>query len=308
MFNKILVPLDGSELAERALDPALTIARARDAELLLLSVSSYHQVLPPAAAGYGLTATDQIFDRGRNDASDYLDALRREARCGDCRIQTMAVEGDVAGCILDTAAADGVDLIVMTTHGYSGITRWMLGSITERVLRGASCPVLVVRQAIPLCKALINLDGSSLAEEALAPGLELARILGCQVTLLRADQGEDLSSVEQGLLQMAGAGPCQELVEGTEDRLSHYLECLARQHRSPDLPIETVVLRAQPAEAILSYAEVEEIDLIVMATHGRTGLRRWVYGSVTEKVLHQAGCAMLIVRPPIGQEDRGSDG
>ena len=234
MFNKILVPLDGSELAERALDPALTIARARDAELLLLSVSSYHQVLPPAAAGYGLTATDQIFDRGRNDASDYLDALRREARCGDCRIQTMAVEGDVAGCILDTAAADGVDLIVMTTHGYSGITRWMLGSITERVLRGASCPVLVVRQAIPLCKALINLDGSSLAEEALAPGLELARILGCQVTLLRADQGEDLSSVEQGLLQMAGAGPCQELVEGTEDRLSHYLECLARQHRSPD--------------------------------------------------------------------------
>jgi nucleotide-binding universal stress UspA family protein len=163
-----------------------------------------------------------------------------------------------------------------------------------------------VRQAIPLCKALIALDGSSLAEEALAPGLELARILGCQATLLRADQGEDLSSVEQGLLQMAGAGPCQELVEGAEDRLSYYLECLARQHRSPELSIETVVFLAQPAEAILSYAESEEIDLIVMATHGRTGLRRWVYGSVTEKVLHQAGCAMLIVRPPIDQ-DQDSD-
>ena len=307
MFNKVLVPLDGSELAERALDPALAITRARNAELLLLSVTSYHHVLPPAAAGYGLTATDQIVDLGRDDANNYLDALRRETRCSDCRIQTMAVEGDVAGCIVDTAAAVGADLIVMTTHGYSGFTRWMLGSITERVLRGASCPVLAVRQAIPLCKALIALDGSPLSQEALAPGLELARALGCQVTLLRADQGEDLSSVEQGLLQMAGAGPCQELTEGAEDRLSYYLECLARQHRSPELPIETVVLQTRPAEAILSYAESEEIDLIIMATHGRTGLRRWVYGSVTEKVLHQAGCAMLIVRPPISEIQR-SDG
>jgi len=307
MFNKVLIPLDGSELAERALDPALAIVRARNAELLLLSVPSYHHVVAPAAAGYGLTAMDQIVDLGQDDANDYLDALCREARCGDCRIQTMVVQGDVAGCIVDTAAAEGVDLIVMTTHGYSGFTRWMLGSIAERVLRGASCPVLVVRQAIPLCKALIALDGSSLAEEALMPGLELARLLGCQVTLLRADQGEDLSSVEQGLLQMAGAGPCQELVEGAEDRLSYYLECLARQHRSPEMPIETVVLQTRPAEAILSYAESEEIDLVIMATHGRTGLRRWVYGSVTEKVLHQAGCAMLIVRPPIS-ENESSDG
>jgi nucleotide-binding universal stress UspA family protein len=183
MFNKVLVPLDGSELAERALDPALAIVRARNAELLLLSVPSYHHVVAPAAAGYGLTAIDQIVDLGQDDANDYLDALCREARCGDCRIQTMVVQGDVAGCIVDTAAAEGVDLIVMTTHGYSGFTRWMLGSIAERVLRGASCPVLVVRQAIPLCKALIALDGSSLSQEALMPGLELARLLGCQTSV-----------------------------------------------------------------------------------------------------------------------------
>jgi nucleotide-binding universal stress UspA family protein len=301
MFNKILVPLDGSELAERALDPALAIARARDAQVLLLSVPSYHQVVPPASTGYGLVAPNHIVDLGREDAQDYLAGLQSQARCSDCSIQTVVVEGDVAGCIVDKAAAEQVDLIVMTTHGYSGFTRWMLGSITERVLRGAPCPVLVVRQAIPLCKALIPLDGSSRAQEALEPGLELARILGCQVTLLRADQGEDLSSVEQGLLQMAGAGACQELVEGTEDRLAYYLECLARQYRSPDLVIETAVVQAKPAEAILTYAEAEGIDLIVMATHGQSGLRRWVFGSVTEKILRQAGCAMLVVRPSISQ-------
>jgi nucleotide-binding universal stress UspA family protein len=307
MFKKILVPLDGSELAERALEPALAVVRAHDAELLLLSVPSFHQIVPPAATGYGLVTTDRIIDLGQQDAESYLAGLRREARCSDCRIRTMVVPGDVAGCIVDTAAAEQVDLIVMTTHGYSGFTRWMLGSITERVLRSAPCPVLVVREAIPLCKALINLDGSPAAEQALEPGLALARVLGCRVTLLRADQGEAIGAVEQGLLQMAGAGSCQELVEEGEDRLSHYLECLARQHRSPDLAIETVVVQAEPAEAILAYAESEGIDLIVMASHGRSGLRRWVYGSVTEKVLRQAGCAMLIVRPPTSQEQETDD-
>ena len=302
MFKRILVPLDGSELAECALDPALAIARAADAELLLLSVPTYHHMVAPAATGYGMVVTDQIVDLGHDDAQSYLMNLVHQARCSDCRIRTLVIEGDVAGCIVDTAAAEKVDLIIMTTHGYSGFTRWMLGSITERVLRGAPCPVLVVREAIALCKTLINLDGSALAEKALAPGLALARIFGCQVTLLRADQGEDLSAIEQGMLQMAGAGSCQELADQGQDRLQYYLECLARQHRTPDLIIDTAVVQAKPAEAILSFAESEGIDLIVMATHGRGGVRRWVYGSVTEKVLRQAGCAMLIVRPPAIQE------
>jgi nucleotide-binding universal stress UspA family protein len=180
----------------------------------------------------------------------------------------------------------------------------MLGSVTERVLRGSPCPVLVVREAISFCKALIPLDGSPLAESALQPGLALAQVLGCHVTLLRADQGEELGSVEQGLLQMADAGACQELAEQSDDRLNYYLECLARQHRSSELTIDTIVLQGKPAEAILAHAESEAIDLIIMATHGRTGLSRWVYGSVTEKVLRQADRAMLIVRSLV---DQGQD-
>lgn len=307
MFKKVLVPLDGSGFAERALEPALTVVRATNAELLLLSVPSYYQFVAPASTGYGMPMTDQVIDMGDDDAKEYLDALRREARCSDCRIRTLVQAGDVAGCIVDTAAGEGVDLIVMTTHGYSGFTRWMLGSVTERVLRSAPCPVLVVRESIPFCKALINLDGSALAEKALAPGLALSRLLGCQVTLLRADTGEELSDLEVGMLQMAGAGSCQDLVDQGVDRLHYYLECLARQHRTADLPIDTAVVKARPAEAILTYAEEQEIDLIVMATHGRSGVRRWVYGSVAEKVLRHAPCAMLIVRPPRAEESEADD-
>jgi nucleotide-binding universal stress UspA family protein len=307
MFNKILVPLDGSGLAAQALEPALAITRATDAELLLLNVPSYQQIIAPSATGYTMLPTDQIIALGQDDAEDYLEEVTRQARCRDCRIRTIVKKGDVAGCIVDTAAAEDVDLIVMTTHGYSGFTRWMLGSITERVLRSAPCPVLVVRESMSLCKTLINLDGSALAEKALAPGLALASIFGCQVTLLRADYGEELSSMEQGVLQMAGAGSCQDLVDQGADRLHYYLECLARQHRTPDLAIKTVVVKAKPAEAILSYAEAEGIDLIVMASHGRSGVSRWVYGSVTEKVLRQAGCAMLIVRPPATEESETDD-
>ena len=153
--------------------------------------------------------------------------------------------------------------------------------------------------------AVTSIVAYILALEPATP--ELARILGCQVTLLRVDQGEDLGPVEQGLLQMAGAGACQELVEQAEDRLGYYLECLARQHRSADLAIDTMVVQARPAEAILIYAESEGTDLIIMASHGRTGVRRWVFGSVTEKILRQAGRAMLIVRPPISQDQESDD-
>lgn len=299
MFGKILIPLDGSTLAENAVEPAFIIAQQQKSEVILVTVPVFHQVLIPGSAGFGLALPDHTYELCREEAETYLARISDDRADSSLVIHTIVPEGDVAGAIVDLAAQEQVDLIVMTTHGYSGLTRWMLGSITDRVLRGAQCPVLVIRCERPFEHVLITLDGSLLSEQALEPGLEMARVFGSRVTLLRVDTGESLGRIELGFLELAGQGLSKPVAEQDRfDRVSHYLDNIARQGVATGLEINTVLLQGSPAGGILEYLENNPIDLLVMATHGHTGLRRWVYGSVTQKCLHNSACAMLIIRPP----------
>lgn len=297
MFRKIMVPLDGSQLAERALAPAVELARCWQAKLVLLRVPVYRQLLVPGASGYGMLLPETERQESQATVNAYLQTCRNRLEYPGELIQIYQGSGDVAGTIVDAAMAEAADLIVMTTHGYSGLTRWILGSVTERVLREAPCPVLAVRTEAALRQVVITLDGSLLSEQALAPGLAVARALGGAVTLVRVDQEADLSAVEMSLLEMSGSGLGRHLAT-EECRAGYYLECLAEKYNSPDLPVATALLNGLPAQAILEYVDGHDVDLVVMATHGYTGLRRWVYGSVTEKVLRGLGCALLVVRPP----------
>ncbi len=298
MIKKVLVPLDGSELAERALEPAFEIARAGRGEVILLSVPVYQPIMAPSAANYGLAVPEPVSDVDREKVEKYLQAVKETRKHLAGAMDTVVREGDVAGNIVDLAVERGVDLIVMTTHGYSGFTRWMLGSITERVLRSAPCPVLVMRCAEPLENMVIALDGSPLAEQALAPGVELAKIFGARVTLLRVDEEAKMGGLEMSLLSLAGTDLRRQVAQESGRCLTHYLEAHANRLYDPKLEIDTAVVSGSPAQGILEYIEAHPVDLLVMATHGRTGLRRWVYGSVTQKCLHNTACAMLIVRPP----------
>ncbi len=298
MFGKVLIPLDGSTLAENALEPAFMIAQQQESDVILATVPVFHQVLISGSAGFGLALPDQTYELRREEAKAYLEQISSARVDSGLIIRNIVPEGDVAGAIVDLAIQEHVDLIVMTTHGYSGFTRWMLGSITDRVLRGALCPVLVVRCERPFDHVLITLDGSPLSEQALQPGLELARVFGSRVTLLRVDPGESLGRIELGLLEIAGQGLSKPVAEQDQfDRMTHYLNNIALQQRAAGRDIDTVLLQGPPAGRILEYLETNPVDLLVMATHGHTGLRRWVYGSVTQKCLHNSACAMLIVRP-----------
>lgn len=297
MFNKVLVPLDGSDLAERSLDPALLIARRSGGGVILLNVPVYRTILAPGTAGLGQVLPDDSLDLvNRDQTQAYLERIKEARQEPELAVQTVMMEGDVAGNIVDLAANEGVDLITMTTHGYSGFTRWMMGSITERVLRHAPCPVLVIRCAGLPAHVAITLDGSLLAEQALEPGLELARLFDARVTLFRVEDDSELGRIEKGMLDMARPGLSREIAQ--ETGTLHYLENIAGAHRSRALAIETAVAEGPPARAILEFIEENQVDLLVMATHGRSGIRRWVYGSVTEKCLHNTACAMLVVRPP----------
>jgi nucleotide-binding universal stress UspA family protein len=298
MFNKILVPLDGSELAERALASAFTLAAQAEGEVHLLRVCAPEKMLvpnTPVFGGYGLLWPDQALETAEEEARAYLAAIQKSKAPRPVRVRAQVFEGGVAEAIVDTAVADKMDLIVMSSHGYSGLTRWVLGSVAEKVLRSAPCPVLVIRSPEPVRRVLIPLDGSALSEQALAPGLELAERLGCEVTLLRAipkletREIERLDQAERGLGLRAEA----EMREDAE----HYLRNLIAIRPHQGLKIKIAVTHEPAAQSVLEFAESQAMNVIVMSTHGRTGLARWVYGSVTEKVLRGTPASMLIVRP-----------
>jgi len=302
MFRKILVPLDGSELAELALEFALRIAEPAEGELVLLSVSALRPVYAVDHGGYGTIVSEETLEASREELEHYLEKVHQEQVGSKCATRLLVLEGDEASTIVDTAVSEDVDLIVMSTHGRTGFTRWMLGSVTEKVLRVAPCPVLVVRSSTPICRAVITLDGSKLAEFALEPGLEVARSLGCEVTLLKVsrpvalktEEVSRLESIEKGL----GTYYRENVIAGDES----YLRSLAaRSHSMLGKRISFATSEGPVAQNILAFAKNLDAHLIVMATHGRTGLRRWVYGSITEKVLRTADCAMLVVRPPLDE-------
>jgi nucleotide-binding universal stress UspA family protein len=295
MFKTILVPLDGSILAEQALAPAAELARRTDANVILVRAPNMEPAYATAGSAYGLIYPEQSVGQASAEARDYLKSIQtsRAARGGSVR--TVVAEGDPAGAIVDVASQAKADIIVMSSHGHTGLTRWLLGSVAEKVLRAAGCPVLVVRSQRAIQRVLITLDGSELSGQALAPAFETAAALGASVTLLRVVR--ELHTEELRGLDQFKTGLGQRLVQEIRDDAEYYLRNVIEAFDGLGPQINHEVRSGPAANAILEYAENHAIDLIAMATHGRTGLRRWVYGSVTEKVLRAADYSMLVVRP-----------
>jgi nucleotide-binding universal stress UspA family protein len=285
-FKKILVPLDGSPLSERAIEPAILIGRRSNSEIILARAPIVDLAL--------VAAPDQHSAQLHTDTHNYLSEIQLTYTSPFIKFRLQTMAGDPATAIVNTAREENVDLIVMSTHGYSGLTRLMLGSVTEKVLRAAPCPVLAVRSTQPIKRILIPLDGSPLAERALAPGLEIAERVGGKVTLLRAVDRlpvlSDLDQTERGLSHRAQNDLIDEAIDYLVERIKDY--------PSEDLNIKSTVRTGGAAENILDFVDANDTDLIVMATHGRTGLSRLVYGSVTAHVLHHAPCSLMIIRSP----------
>lgn len=302
-FRRIVVPLDGSELGESALEPALAIAHQQDAELILMRAPQVESMAVPIAeplGGVGLYWPESFVKATHEECLDYLQRLADQHRGQGVPLRTEVVEGRPDEAILKLAEAAGADLIIMSTHGYSGLTRWVMGSVAENVLRGSQIPVFVIRGQGPLRKMLVPLDGSPLAEKSLEPTFQLARALGANVTLFQAvpapgldpRQLKELEAVEMGLGEASQAAPLAEA--------QAYLNQIASRFESTGVHTKLGLGPMPAAEQIVDYADRHGIQVIAMATHGRSGWRRWIYGSVTEKVLHRGCCSMLVVPPLAG--------
>ena len=292
-IKKIMIPLDGSALSERPLLPATKLAKASGAALLLLRVQE------TSLQKVDNELIDQVAKHKNDTDRQYLDVVAQKELLQDVTCEVLTVKGAVAESIIDSAAANGVDLIVMSSHGRSGISRWVYGSIAEKVLRQAPCATIIqqAKADVPMFTnqpVLVTLDGSQLAECVLDSACNIALATNSELVLLRVTGMIQLAidSVDPLVMKQ----DLDKLQEREQAEAAEYLARVQEKLAPCGLSIKTEVLDGPVAETILKYAEEHNVDLIAMSSHGRSGVGRWFYGSVAEKVLHGAQSAMLIVR------------
>lgn len=311
MFKRILVPLDGSDRAERAIPVAARIARALGDSVVLLRV-----VTTPVDYGPYIAPPAQYADETINadlaGATTYLENVAKTDELVGITTEVKALFGAAAPTILSAAQSFHANIIVMCSHGYTGYKRWVLGSVADKVARHSPIPVLVLREGGPVpatavqqpVRALVAVDGSPLSEVVLEPAAYLAAALAqatsqqCALHLLRV---VDLPSTGGRFKSDA------HIDTGVKEQAKHedeaYLATLANRLREGDLAnldlSITYSVEADPdvAEAIVHKAEQGKFDFIALATHGRGGVQHWAMGSVSERVLHATKLPLLIMRP-----------
>jgi nucleotide-binding universal stress UspA family protein len=299
MFKKILVPLDGSQLATNALSPALALAKSADGLVLLLRVPVYQKQTLPAqvTAVYNRLRPPEEKEWVQQRVERYLRSVRQMALGQEIEFETLVIDGDPAGVIVDTAESQDVDLIIMSTHGRGGLVRWWLGSVTEKVLRATARPILIVSSDELPTRTLVTLDGSTAAEAALEPARYLAGTLGTPLYLLRVLEPLEMAEDDPDISSKEAADLNNQVEAARQEEAVAYLAAIKERLAEGEVAVETAVVAGPPAPAILDYIEKQQIDLVVMSSHGQSAEARWAYGSVTEKVIHAAERAVLVVRP-----------
>ena len=276
MIDQILIPLDGSAMAEAAI-PYAEVLPSQRVRLL--------QVEPDAR------------DSGREvEAIAYLERVGEPLRRQGRAVETVFAVGDPADRII--AAAGDADLIVMTTRGRGAGRRALFGSVADRVARHAQAPTLLIRgsemPAAPprVVRVIVPLDGSSLAERALPVAIMVARDLGVPIHLLRVVELDTVrAAVEAGI---PAARAYREAQEEARRQAEADLDAHVQQLRNQDVMAAAEVRTGSPAAELLDAINAD--DLVVMTTHGRGGVRRWFLGSVADKLVREAAAPVLLVR------------
>jgi nucleotide-binding universal stress UspA family protein len=292
MIRTLLVPLDGSRFAERALTVAVPLALQHSATIVLTTAFALPPLQHPVVGV--LPGEAPAGSRVRDEIRAQLERVaRRVATKYRVTTATQFREGPIVDELERGVRESDADLVVMASHGRSGASRLWLGSVTDALLRRASVPMLVTRTARPWAlttadepifpRVLVALDGSRHAERALADALRLIGDYTCHIVL---------ASVHDAPPAPVSPAWAEEAAHELRER---YLKPLAAKHAKPSLTFTArVVVDSDPARALLAMAKKENAFLISLATHGRTGVRRAVIGSVADKVIRGATVPVLV--------------
>ncbi len=287
LFETIVLPLDGSEPSESALPFAAALGELTGSPVVVLHVLEEMRPIFDARRGEVVWISPQE-PRVELEEPELFEEPIGRLRAAGLKVRPVFRLGDPVAEILDEAERWPAPLVVVASHGRGGIERLVLGSVADRVAREAPGPVLVV-PAVPKPEQprrvefrtiLVPLDGSPLAEQALPVALELARLARASLVLVRS--AESSPARDSGRPQREA-----------EDYLRQVGEVLAR---TATAPILRHVLSGDPAEQLSRFIASQRPDLVVMATHGRSGLARWILGSVTERLLTGRVAPLLLLR------------
>ncbi len=293
MIKKILVPLDGSDLSERILPYATEVARRAKAEIVLTSS------LQPVGV-WDATATAINWEREEQAAKTYLTTVQERLTADGHNVRTLPLQGEAAEAILGAAEKEKADLITMSTHGRSGIMRWLLGSIADRVIQLSPVPVLLIRPREDrddppprFERILVPLDGSDVAAKALPFVKDFARLFNSDLVLYHAVSTTGAyPSFESANAQIMG-----ELLETMQTEAQTMLAATAKDLEAEGFHATADVSMALAADGILDATKRANAGLIAIGTHGRSGLGRAVLGSVANAVVRRAEIPCLLVHP-----------
>lgn len=301
MFTRLLVPLDCSQLAEQALGPAAAIARASHAEIEIVYVRHV-----PTLGGF----EDDLWGDAEAEVRAYIDTIAAELRSGaGVEAQATLLRGEPTDMICRRIWETDADLVVMSSHGRTGVSRAWLGSVADGIARHSSVPVLMLRPVAGrsrrdaaqhrFARVLVPLDGSALAADILVPATALAKCSGASLQLLRVVEPTPQIGIESGIPYAFPPSLIDDpATKRAEAEAKEQLADEARQlGEQTGLTVDWhVLVEPHAGPAIVDFARGHQSDVIALSTHGR-GLSRFLVGSVADKVLRGSGLPMLVYRP-----------
>jgi len=299
MFNHILVPLDGSALAECALPHVLAMAPVTNARITLSQVVEYEQ------GGRETPGVDPVDWHLRKLKSEkYLEQIADNLQKSGLGVEYTVLEGNPAESIIEFARNNNVDLIALSTHGHSGLSGWNVSSVVQKILLRSHKSILLIRAYQPVTASLekvgyqrvfVGLDGSPRAEYVLPVVMSLAQYYKSQLILGTVIQKPQ--TMHRFPLSDQDTELVNQIVERDHEAVSHYFDQLQAQFSAKDVDLKTNIVIGENAFAILhDMVDESNADLVMLVAHGRSGERRWPYGSVTTSFIAHGTTPLMIMQ------------
>ncbi len=309
MFDTILVPLDGSQLADCVLPHVVAIASSFDAEVTLL------RMLEKSQAGTSAQLFDLVnWQINKTRATLYLEKTRARFQESKIRARTEIMEGLAAEGITEYAQNQGMKLIVLSSHGRNGLTQWGISSVTQKVILSVQTSLLIVRahqygihigelSEVPVYqRILVPLDGSQRAENVLPIITQLANFHKSQIHLVQVVQTPEMARQMPAVREDIDLS--ERVVERNQEEAGRYLEQVKSRSYLEGIAVKTHLITSDNAVVALhQLGEQEHVDMVALSAHGYSGNHQWPYGSMVNNFIMYGKVPLLIVQDlPAKQE------